>query len=476
MGCDCTFTKLFLKQFFDIGKSAGSLVREIIGLFQTFQKLSAPSKFETRFSHECIQWFRWATDIFYYITNSIRTDPLSEFELYTIYSYILPITLLCFISVTISSGPPIFYYFLYGMALILGSGIGMIGVNSVGAIICITIAIGVIVIYVIYKCVNCECFSSCKQCYYNGCCCCKKSKMGESDIEVNSDEIVHSAVISCLIFSAMMYPIASKRYNIQLIMICAVAIVIVIFFCASVFTNGFMPDIVRPFILKIISFSLNLIPLLIIPSTEKFVTIMQGNYKGQWTIIASYIVISLLIPTLITLLMLIKGNQEIREPYKEGNYCYVELVDTIRQVLYAIFAAYDILWGCAAIELFWVILIIAVRPYSGVSDYFLSIGNSLVILISNGSLIYANYVPMKKFDFTASIIFIAITCVPAVLSLYFYFIFDFNIEEDSDDDEEYDKSVNAVTFFAMTMTPVAWLFYGLVIPLIDGKRNIKNDL
>lgn len=471
--CNGHFIKLFLKQFLDIGKSTGSLFDEIIGLFRTFQKLTAPKKITTKFSRECLSILRWATDIFYIITNSIRTDPLSDFELFQIYTYVLPLTILTFISVIIAPDMPIIYYFVYGCFIMLGAGFGMIGINKSGAIGCCVTAAILIIISIINKVKGVNVFRFFKCCKK----CCKETNSdSEEDGSIKYNLLIHAVFMACLVFSATIYPIVAPRNKVQLIMICVIIIICVFMFCLYGITNGFLPQLMKKVVLKSVSFIIGLFPLLIIPSTERFFMIIQSNYEGQWTIIASYAAIALLLPISITLLMIIKGTQDIRKKYIGGGYCYIEFVDIIRQVSYAICASYDILWGCAGLEAAWIILIIIVRPYTNKSEYSLTIGNSVVLLITNGSLIYSSYVPTKLFGYTVTIIFIVIACIPAILSIYLFFALDFSVNEDKFDEYEYENSVNTLSFFALTVTPLAWGFYGLVLPILDNKVDLEYDI
>lgn len=466
--CNGEFIKLFLKQFLDIGKSTGSLIGEIVGLFRTFQKLTAPKTVSTRFSRECLELLRWATDLFFTLTNYIRTNPLSDFEFFSIYTYVFPLTLLCFISSLVIPGAPILYYFVYGGFIMLGCGLGMIGINKSGMIGCIVSSVIVLGISFFMIVKNVNIFGCCSKC----------NSEDEYDTGVKPGSILHAFFIGCFVFCCTIYPIVMTRYKVQLILISIIIILLIIIICVFIITYSLSQDYIKLIILKVVSFMISLFPLLIIPSTEMFFSIIEGNYKGQWSIIASYIAIALVLPIAMTLLMIIKGAQDIQDKYKGPYYCYIELIDIMRQVAYAVCASYDILWGCVGLEIFWVVLIIIFRPYTSASEYSLSIGNSIVVLISNGSLIYTNYFPTKLFGYTVTIAFIIIACIPAILSLFLYFAIDFHLDdEDGDTDNyEFEESINSLSFFALMVTPVAWGFYGLVIPLIDNKVKINYDI
>ena len=193
--------------------------------------------------------------------------------------------------------------------------------------------------------------------------------------------------------------------------------------------------------MKAISFSMNCFTLLIIPSTEFFVKIMQDNYRNNWNCIVSYIGDGLILPIILIYLMVLNKVSDIKEKYniaKYGffNYYYIEIIDIIKQVVYALFAAYDVYYGCILLEIFWVILIISLLPYKKKSEYSLSLGNSLIMFISNGAMIYSSLKNNAVFSNAVSIVFVIISCIPAVASLYVYFIYDFEVEVKTENESD----------------------------------------
>lgn len=245
---------------------------------------------------------------------------------------------------------------------------------------------------------------------------------------------------------------------------------------------------------KCINFLINCFTLLIIPSTEFFVQIMQESYKNSWNCIISYVGLGLLLPITLIYLMIRNNVSDIQEKYNNSkfkffNYYYIEIIDVSKQVAYALFAAYDVFYGCILLEVAWVALIFALLPYPNKSDYSLSVGNSVIMFISNGAMIYANSNEGSIISFAVTIVFVVLACIPAVSSLYIYFIFDFEVEDekpsenidDLDDSNNqldqsekkngFDKTTYNMANSIKALTPIAWFFYGLSVSLIS--KDIK---
>lgn len=92
-----TYFVLFIKQFFDVGNTSGSLLMEAITLFSTFQKFSAPSDFSNKLSPEFVEMFSWAINLIDFISISIQTNPFSKYEFFLMFALIFPLSILTFI-------------------------------------------------------------------------------------------------------------------------------------------------------------------------------------------------------------------------------------------------------------------------------------------------------------------------------------------------------------------------------------------
>ena len=177
--CNCPFVSTFLLNFFDFGYNCGSIITEIISLFRTFQKLSAPATFSAKLSPKSLEMFEWAKKIIEKFANLVRTNPLTDFELYEIYTLIIPITILIFFS-SIISNKFILYCIVYGLFIMLGSGFGFIGVESGMAILLIIFSSAILLIGILsfrFCCGKCE-----------GCCPCFSIFSNFYDQDLNKDD------------------------------------------------------------------------------------------------------------------------------------------------------------------------------------------------------------------------------------------------------------------------------------------------
>lgn len=520
--CNWYFNKLFLLQLFDIGNSAGSLINEAIGLFKTFQKISAPKSFQTRFTSEGEGAFSWAKDFIKSITNAFRVNPLTSFELFELYGYILPIIMLTFISALTEGYKFMLYLIVSILFLGFGTGISFIGENNYIAFPLI-IFTGIIIVlglflkkYKIFQCFNVLEF------FYDICKC--KSGKAKVDNRYSDDEkqnennekqdknktkcceyknnvqFTYAVVATSIIFVAITIPIFRQRFPLQLLLILIFPPAIILIFLIDISDRCCCKK--RQLHLtkisgKAICLVLNCVSLLIVPVTENFVKLMQDDYKSNWKCIIGYIAFGLIFPFIMTLMMILTNFYPICKKYnkpKRGHknfFYYVELIDITKQIGYAILAVYDILWGCITIEMIWVLVVFIVFPYRDVSEYSLSFGNSLLILITNGVLLHGKKHGFHIFGFKTAIKFVVIACIPAVLSGYLYFIFDFKVkpedkthEFDDIDDSQLNSSekeykygfvkdaIEKICYLSHSITPLAWFFYGLNMSTFTSQINL----
>lgn len=225
---------------------------------------------------------------------------------------------------------------------------------------------------------------------------------------------------------------------------------------------------------KAINFLTTILTLLIIPSTEHFIELMNSKYYNDWRCIVSYIVLSLLFPLLLTLFNILTEHDSIIGKYKDTSCCkcnfsyYVELIDIFRQLLYAIMASYDIVWVCLSIDLAWAVFIAICRPYRNKSEYILTWGNCLVTVMSNSVVIHASRKDIEKISLTVTVILVVAGCLPAIAAMYVFFWVDFDVDANSLDKKE--LVMNGFNLkFALVMTPISWFLFGVNLPLIDNK-------
>ncbi|KAK8890757.1 hypothetical protein M9Y10_035542 [Tritrichomonas musculus] len=479
----CPFVKLFLSQIFDFGYSCGSLISEALGLFKTFQRLSATLSFKIKFSPSCLEMFSWASQIFNLVASLFQTNPLSDFENYTVYTLILPITILILFSFSLTNRFYI-YAFSYGVLLMLGAGFGFINVSFMVSSCCLIFSIPIIVFGLLYA-KRKQIFPCLEDCDCHACCCFLEcecfnvfAKREDLDGFLSIDEVdfLHVLLgfpIATFIFYMLMIPIMINRGRLIKVIAIMISIILVIAFIIACVGGLFSTRVEYMIGNKILNFLVTLITLLIIPSTECFIELMKGRYKNEWRCILSYIGLSLILPIAITLIDIFSYHQNITEKYKDDNefFYFIELIDIVRQIIYAIMAGYDFIWGCVIIDIAWAIFILIIKPYKGYSEYYLTCGNCIVTSISNCAILYSIYSNSGPFSFGLSVALVVLAIIPAVLSMYVFFIKDFSPKYEYNNNSE---SMDYIGYFVSIITPFAWFLYGLNTPLIDKKISMPN--
>lgn len=450
--CDCDFTKAFLKQLFDIGKSSGSLISQALGLFRLFQKISALKSFSAHFSNDCLKMFNWASKLIKIFNELLHLKTLTDLEEFTMYSFSFPLMILVFISGLISHMFLIPSFLLYGACVMIGLGFGYIKINLSAAIGC-PIAGAIIIAIFIWK------FTALFDIF--------------DDVQ-SIIPFTFSLVAGLLTFTLISYPITHKNFitgafTFILLGVVAVISLIVefIFICVNSARKKLDFD---SYLTKIISFGLNCLLLFIIPATESFTNLMQSeSYKNNWSCILGYIFVPLFIPIFTTFCFVYFKVPDTIDKYRDCSISFFdynplfifEIIDIIKQIIFAIVASYDILWCCIALEIAWFISIFVFRPFKNISDYFLQAGDSLIIFIEYGSILHNSYHENNYFTFKKALAFVIIACIPAILSIYTFFIFDF----EPDEKEEEKQTLDEIGFLINIITPFAFLFYGFSLPL-----------
>lgn len=472
-GCDCSdsFAGLLFSQLFDIGNSAGSLIVEALNIFRTFQRMSAIKSFTVKFSNNCFSMFDWAKKLIQIISNLIGLTPFTNLELFLFYSFAFPLSILVFVSTVIPNFHLYNHLSLFVVITFFGIGIGSIG-GELSNVLIFTIAPAVIfIIYMVYYYCPVHChkrvgnsMDTC--CFYNTCDCC--------EISVNF-WFSKPLFAGCFFFLIISAPISYYKGLLWIYLPAITTTIIIISFIREyvVYKCKDIDDEIEfeRSAGNVILFLINFLNLFLIPSIENFGELIQGKYKTNWNIISSFVVNSLVLPIAITIIMVISNYYKIAIKYKEVDfgfnfYCLIELVDTVRQISYAIVAALDILWACIGIEIFWIILIIVVRPYRNISDYSLAFGNSLVLLISNGAALYCDMNDTASFSFGITLFFVILACIPAVVSIYLFFIFDFQVYFDDDEDVDLDEYEDFLIGIGLIASPICFFFLGIFLATI----------
>ncbi|KAK8876490.1 hypothetical protein M9Y10_006704 [Tritrichomonas musculus] len=461
---------LFLSEFFDIGNSSGSLLSEALGLFKTFQKIGATKTFSVHFSNECYKMFSWATNIIELIKYAFYFRPLSDYEIYYIYNFAIPMAIVTYLTASASYVFIYYLYMLYGLLLMLGIGLGYIQMDT-KKVIFLLVAVFVIIVVVLFL----------------GCCCCGGdfldfvSHVFESVTDVNPEDVADAIFLkfsfalaqSLLVITLLLTPILIKSSKLTKIYSIALIVVIILSIIIEITINCLVDcgnlDMENEY--KYISFGLTCFSLIIVPATKYFMIVNNEVYKNNWRCIFGYIFFSLLLPVALTVMMIIAKVPSMVRKYKNRWYAFIEVVDIVRQVVYAIVAALDIPWACIGLEIGWLILMFAVRPYKYFSDYVLQCGNSLIIIVETSVCIAADRNGTGFLTFSVSLALVIIACIPAVLSLFIFFLLDFGYSPSDKSDEELVYMMAMVVKYA---SPFAWIIYGFGVPLIE--KTTKSEI
>ena len=218
---------------------------------------------------------------------------------------------------------------------------------------------------------------------------------------------------------------------------------------------------------------------------------MKGRYKNDWRCVLSYLFISLLLSITVNFILIYTKHHSIISKYKNTNefFYYIEVIDIFKQILYAIFAGFDIIWGCIIIDIGWLVFIIIFRPYYNYSEYCLTGGICLVTSISNITLLCAEYGEFGILIFGVTVFLLVLAISPAIIAMYAYFFKDFirnekdaeknNVSSQNKENNSKTKSnldsMEYLVYFIKIITPIAWFLYSLNISLINDKVKIPNE-
>ena len=368
------------------------------------------------------------------------------------YTFVFPLTIFTFICTMILRKKIISYLIIVIVFTAFGLGIKMCQVMWAAGLPILLISL-IIIVFIIYKIV----------------------KIDKEDFFVMEDNSVgldfsFTALWTWFIMYVLMIPISAERLVISLTLFIVIIISLIIiplaegcFGCCNKCRGNY--DAMENACLKSLSFANHLLPLLIIPSTESFFSLIQDDKITIWNLVLGYVVISLLFPIFLNIIMVISNSPDLASKYKQTNdslnkYYFFEIGDIGKQIIYSICAEYNAIWGCVFVEVAWVVLVLIFRPYKMISEYFITILNSIVITFSNSVILYSNYHYLSKFSFKSTIIAVAIICFPAIISIYVYFIKDFHPNDD-ESDEEKEEHVLFLSTIIIYIAPIIWYFYGL---------------
>lgn len=466
----------------------GSIISDIISLFHTFQKIGAIRSFSAHFSKEAYKLFSWAKNILDLIKHLFYFRPLQPYDNYYLYDLATPLAILLF-TVTSTSFYNIFgYYIVYFIFLVFGYGIGCFGIDKKMSLICVfgSLGAGIVIFFVNCKCQLFE-FINCQKMDEPGSCCCCKNAYSVLGLTFTLSQ-------SILIFSILITPILLQSEKLTLlytILIIAIIFLVLIletiYLCVKkqFFNYQSSQRKEQKRIAKFISFGIEFYPILIIPGTEYFITIINDYYKNNWRVIIGYVFFIILVPITVTYLIADTKDLKLAKKFRSEKLEYFTLFEYIKDVAFAIVASYDFQLACIIIEGAFFLLILIFRPYKNISYYILSCGNSAVVVIENIVVWLVDRKGNEIIDFKKAILMVVCACIPVVVALYIYYIFDYDIygsrEESDDDDESLEKNdddedpVENVFILGLLIkvgSPIAWTAFGITIPILKYSNGM----
>lgn len=474
-----------LLEIFSFGGSAGSFLSNVVSLFRIFQRLSATSSFKTKFSTDAKSLFSWATDIIKIILDKLPSEHLSDFELFSVYSYGYSIFIIFYIILLLVGLLKVVYIVPLALFCIaFGAGWGYIGISTgwacaliiVPPLIFSGITTGDNYIVSFHDKMNpfYEMFDI-------------KALKGRADMTVSILQITAATVFSIFVFMCFISNVLTKLEGICDIVVSLFAIIIVVILIVNLIVYKLKKILVTINIL--IDGSITVLSLLLVPICETFVAVIESTIGPKWYIIFFFVVINLMFPIALKIALILSYHKSIRETYREGDFKWFEVADVSQKIAYAILAAYDIPWACFALQVVWMIVYCIIRPCDSVSDNVLNIGEAFVLIIVNGVVAVSAMINNKLFPFELCVAFIVLACLPVIIASYCFFCCDFKFGKSSIFDKINDTeatlakakekalgiNVEALQYLYILCLygiPISCFIYGTNIPFIYGKVRV----
>lgn len=468
------------KEIVSFGGSAGSFLGNVVALFRIFQRLSATSTFKTKFSTDAKSMFSWATNIVKIVLDKLPSEHLSDFELFSVYSYGYSIFMIFFIlSCSTEIDRVIFLFPLIFFSIILGVGFGFLGVSTGWAAGLITVGAIFVIGSIIFLRIGSDemlnkLINPIKLMF-------NLKELENVKIEITIFQVTFATTCSLLIFLIVISNILTKFTSICNIVTILFSIIIVVNSIASI-VAAMMKKVLR-LINILIDGCFTVLSLLLVPTCETFVAVIESQIGPKWYIVLYFSVINLMFPIVLSVVLILSEHKNVREKYKNGIRKWFEVGDVLQKVLYAMLAAYDIPWACVGVQAAWIVLFCIARPCNAISDNVMCIGESLVLIIVN-IIVAVNADSDKLFPLSLCVGLIVLACLPVIIASYCFFIWDFSFGR-SDLFEKKGRqfaaavtekvigiNVNSFRFLNSLcnyMIPISLLLYGMNIPFMYGK-------
>lgn len=491
-------------------QSSHGLIKDVIDLLRIFQRLSASRTFYARLSGDCIQLYQWAIDFISTIFEAIiPKEHLSMYELFQLYCLVSTVFLANLILILLTHHQFINYIPINLLSLLFGVGFGYVGVQGQWAVIMLSVASGVALLTIICYNIHALRLISEYLCLFpfnirklvNT----KAEDLAKDLTKKGFVKFTMMSIAAGIVFASASFAIIIKHRVIGFYIIIIISGIIVLTFVIELIknhldgeseedsekkqtsnnktqnqgideqsqSNSKIKDKIK---LKaqdhVVDFTMQMVSLCIIPSTELFANLMSTNFGARWCVVVSFLALTVILPIIITLILLWCDYESLTDQYRDIDlfFCccdikYLQVVDIIQKVAYALLATFDISSGCIALEIAYLLLIIRC-PYNNVSDNVLAIGETLVLIVAN----IASILGSKVFSFEVSISVFAAAWVPVVLATILYFLRDFEnaiTAELHDPDHEIETdSFKNLSFSFVILAPLSWLFFGTNLRLM----------
>lgn len=445
-----------IKEFGGFAISLSGLIEEVISFFRIIQRCSATIEFKTKISPEAKKLFEWAPDFMGLIFNDIiPLEHLTELDTLILlgFGFYLAFAFL-FFAIFKSSGSSFLGIFTAAFLVMIGCGISYIPEKkgwwltfgfllvipvSITLVLC-GIEIGILLLFPLYFL-----YTNFKKIF----------KMDSSDNEIDFMDINIGTWIATLIFGIVCVPVFMKKDGFSITYFTVTAIIdIGICFITYKFDEEK--------IIKFISIGYQIIStILVIPIISNLVEVNKSTIGLRWQIMTFVIIVPIISTLFLNIALVFQRYGKIVNDYK-NRYHYFEILDLLVKYIYAFFCAYEITWGSIAVEIVFLIAIIAVRPYNEYHKYTSAIGEAVVVILAN----FISKFYKGTFSISISIFILCIGALPIIISLYVYFIFDFGKEKPV----ESEIKPLIINILLVILIPVGFLCYGFCIPILYNNK------
>ena len=441
--------------FQDYLLSLKDIFNEIIALFRIIQRCSMPFSFQSKLNINTKNYFAWATDLFVVIFNNvIMLDHLTDENMLIFYAFgfYMAYPILFLGSFTDGS---LAFALLFSAFFLAFSGFGIYALINGNMLMGLLWGLYPLVFIPLSGCCCCVPHRFLCPCIF-GCYASYKIIRNDGDaIKFEYDKPGNnfglSFLTALLMFTILVTPNLYRNDMYSIIAGCCIAFIAIVGFIIGKWYFDKHPEKVMDILSNIYT---KISSLLVIPIIGYLIGYNQEN--GFDYAVTVYVIVVPLLSSFVTKIFLIIAEfGDFMDDYKEGKH-YFEIFDTVMKYAYAIFEGLNIVWGGIAVEIITIIVIVIVRPYILKNKYFLSIGECIVVLMTNCIGQFYN----GKLSLVGAMCILGCAFLPVIASFYIYLIFD-NGKVDKDNDYEINDYVKKlVTISCVFSILVGSIIYG----------------